>query len=72
MLCEALLGLCVHDGLAIAALRRGEGLRATVEGHWKAVGILHARWYLSDCDRNEESFGAKCEGGGSCVVGANL
>ena len=44
MVCKALLGLGVHDGLSISALRRGEGgIRATVEGrHWQALGSLHA------------------------------
>jgi hypothetical protein len=42
---KALLGLGVHDGLTIGALRGREGgRRAAVEGrHWEAVGSLHAR-----------------------------
>jgi hypothetical protein len=41
---EALLRLGVHDGLAIGALRGGEGGgRAPVKGrHWQSVWILHA------------------------------
>jgi hypothetical protein len=42
---EVLLGLGVHDGLTIGALRGGEGgRRAAVEGrHGETVGSLHAR-----------------------------
>lgn len=42
---EALLGLGVHDGLSIAALRRGEGrlLWATIKGgHCEVVGRGYA------------------------------